>query len=381
MLSYRRLSVTLIYIFSFTMAFGKINNQILNGYWFDVITALAVGVPLFIYLKNVPKQYIFYYAGPLLGLLVTLFLLGIFQGDVFFNVKFLAAIGVYISMSVFFRLHPDKALLSMFYFSIGVAAMVTVYYLGLFEGNYRFSKGRIFLFEENPNSISSRVAIAIIFLFYWVIDNPLRFKRARWLLLLPIPLMFFFVFLTGSKGSTIISGFGVISVFLFSSYSRGLKSILSIISLLLIVSFGVKSFNETTVYKRFQEDSVTELGTREELWLNAVDIFVDNPWGIGEKAYFREAKSRIGRALDTHNLFLYILVTGGVLGIVFFLIFLTRVFRLMVAQIKKRQIITPIIYFVLVLLISKTGGVLTYLVLWYSLAFVTGYRLNTKSYA
>lgn len=381
MLKAKNLAIWLVYLFSFTMAFGKINDTLLGGYWFDILTALTCLVSLYFLWPKVNHQYVMKFARPLLVLVLLMFVLGLFQGDIYFNVKFLAAIGVYVAMMSFVIRYPQKSLQSIFYFSLGVALMVLLYYLGVFEANVRFSKGRIYLFEENPNSISTRVSIAVVYLFYMVINNPLHFDKKRWLLLLLLPLMLSFIFLTGSKGSTILALIGIYGVFIYSSLKQITKTTLSILIGITILTLGITYFKGTTVYQRFIEsDSTFDLGTREEIWINALDIFWNNPWGIGEKGYFEAIKGRIGMALDTHNLFIYILVTSGLIGFLLFSTFIFRLFRVIWQQFQIRQIISPVFFLIILLLMSKTGGVLTYLIMWYVLAFITGYRPSIKYY-
>ena len=367
-----------IYLFSFFLAFGKFDPFGTNGLYFDALTLIAIfyiAVSTDV-LKRIDlyKVQLFY----LFSVAILFFLAGLLYGFTivevsYLNVKYIAAIIIFWFFTHVFRKDPILCYFSILIFSISSALIASLYSLGFLDSYALIRSSRLYLFEENPNSSSSRMAISFIVLLYFVVQNPLNFTKLRYLLFLGIPSIITFIIATGSRGSFLAIVFGIVLIVYFSSIRVVTKISLGVVSFIALLIL-IQSLNDTTLMERLTGSSLT--GSREEIWGDALSIFYDHPWGVGEGGYLTEMMSRFSYIKDTHNFFLYILVCGGWLSLFFILLFLKDIGVYAWERIKMRESLAIIIFVFLIYLAGKTGGAMTYLIMWYFMAVT--YSLNYK---
>ncbi len=301
--------------------------------------------------------------------------------NVSFNIPFLGAIFFYITCKGSMEDYPQtvKASLKAYVYTCGIVSLI---YLLLIGSPFTLvSKGRYFFLGENPNSYSTRMAVSIICAIFFLEGNNLKQKIILGTLILSQSIV---IFLSGSRGAVFMLVIGVV-VYLFSSFKGGQKlriNFLLPIGLILMVGmilFGSLDFGEASMGARllgFFESNDT--GGRIELWKDSYAIFSDNPFiGVGSEGFIREMQLRFGENRDAHNLFLYLLTTGGIIGFLLFLYFLLPITFKAINQVKVQAYsITLIIlmYFVA----FKSGGVLSYSLLWYTLAIASALLNNRK---
>lgn len=296
--------------------------------------------------------------------------------DVSINVKYWGAIIVFGFLSCVFYANPRFCLCSTLVFSISCSLIAILYGLGSFSSLMDVINGRLIIFGENPNSISTRMSISFIIIFYHVLVNPLKLKAYRYLLLLALPSLFYMVVDTASKGSFLILIIGMIVV-LFSSH---IKRKILIGSMLIVFSIGLPIFisylESTSLFARYTDQELTT--GRSTIWKVVIDIFMDHPLGVGEAGFFYEMADRFTYK-DAHNLFLYILACGGVFAFVLFLIFLQKLFKNAIVTAKNGDWFSLILLLFMMLIAFKTGGVLTYLIMWYFFAVVNGLSMKQSN--
>lgn len=156
--------------------------------------------------------------------------------------------------------------------------------------------------------------------------------------------------------------------------------------LLLIIFFKYVFINyegELSIGERMSEMFAGEDAGRGELNDHALNIFMSNPiFGYGDTGFKNEMIHRFGEHRTVHNLYYYILATTGILGAVPFFFFLGYMLIRSVKIVRKNILPTIIMIFVL-LLVDKTGGVLTYSLIWYLFSIVLSenyiYRLKKNA--
>jgi len=312
--------------------------------------------------------------------LLLLTLCGLIFGIPNFNFKFLSALILSSAFSSVMNLNRELEYNGLKLFVLGMTLYALFFYLGFFSSNFSFSKGRLYLFEENPNSLSTRVAISIFISFFLFLKSKKYIQK--FIYFVPIIILAPFLLLFGSKGSFLIVGIAVILYFLlYGDLKFTRKIFLILITFFIFLRYIFDSLVESTVGQRFLQDG-DDLGTRNTLWEIAFNkIFLKYPMGVGETRYFQLMEMEFGTALDTHNLFLYILVTSGFIGLI---IFILPLFTLMKGHFKLYLKFKEPFYLVLLLflflLMSKTGGILSYLIMWYFIAFIHS-NLNSKKNA
>lgn len=373
----KKITDILVIIFSFFLAFGKYDPFSTNGVYFDIIVIVLIlslffSKDIFLKFRSIKNQIIIL---SLIGF--YLFIIGLFYNTNYegyisdevhvFNFKYYGAIIIFSQLSLIFKSNTKLMYQSIFVFSLSCAIISCLHYYGYLASSLEFRNGRLIIFEENPNSISSRMAIALVVFFYLIVNDPLKFYHYRFILFLALPFLFFFIIETGSRGSSIAVGLGVFLILLFSKISFKWKTILFVLSFC-VVYYLFGFILSTSLYERFNNSDLD--GGRFEIWANTLEIFYNNPLGVGEIGYKLELFEHFGMTSDTHNLFLYMLVTGGFIVFILFTFFLQKLLRISFFNMKEGEPLGLMLFIFLLFLMSKTGGILTYLIMWYIFAII-----------
>lgn len=296
-----------------------------------------------------------------------------------FNFKLLVMVLIYIALSLQFKRNPKYIQYSLFAFSAGVITFIAllniIYPLEMLSKN-----GRLWVFGENPNSTSARFALAAIYFVYVFVYNPFNrpvFRHISLLLSLPI---IFIVLQSGSRGSVFSLALSLAMLLYFShlktKYKIGLSFLLASLSPYFVNLF----LNTGSIAERFSNTiSTGSLAGRQEIWLFALDIISKNPiFGVGEPGYLQEIKNLYGSAVDTHNLFLYILAAGGIISFTLFLLFFKNLILRSWYFLKLRDVLPFILLLNITAIASKTGGVITYSIMWFVFAIVSTYSFKNS---
>ncbi|MEN5233484.1 O-antigen ligase family protein [Sphingobacterium faecium] len=373
----------ILLLFSFFLAFGKYDPFHTGGLYFDAITVFAL-IVIFsnanksrLWNKEYSKQYYLLFSIALLFYIASMFYGLSYTNEIPIKIKYIFAITIFIFFSYKFSEDESLKYKSLLLFGLACGLIAVGYKLGLFNKEFQFNKGRLLIFGENPNSISARLAAGFIALYYNILEDPLRLGKKRFVLAIFLIPLVLFVIDTGSRGSFIILVLGFILLTLVSKIHIGIKFFLGLISLF-IASYLLLALEQSSLLSRFQDKDIT--GGRERIWNIIFEIVQNNLWGVGEEGYLIEMGLITDRVQDAHNLFLYLLVCGGWLALTLFLIFLWKLFRKSYVQFRKKNVL-PFIFFVFfVFLMTKTGGIMTYLIMWYFLAYINSYSLTDRQY-
>ena len=374
----------LILVFSFTLGlgnydpiFGKegtLNLTMIFG--FLIIMLSFFSKDFFKEIRKIKKP-IFILTGILIIFLISSILYGYANNDKsIFNLKFLICIVLFSVLSYVFLNSSKLCYQSLMVFSISCASLSLFSYFGLLGSSYEVINGRALLFGENPNSTSTRMALAFLYFFYILIQDPLIYGKLRYVGLLAFFPLLMTIVLSGSRGSLFSLIIGIIMLLMFSKikkYTKLFLVFLMSISFSFIINY--LSVNEINLdrFNSFIDEGNT--GGRQEIWSVAMGIFYDYPvFGVGEAGYFNEISHRYSIAIDTHNLFIYLLVCGGILSLLLFTWFMIILFKNVIVNYKKKEVLPLIFFFFIILLASKTGGVLTYLIMWYLFAIIFAFN-------
>ncbi len=241
---------------------------------------------------------------------------------------------------------------------------------------------RLSFFGSNPNGIGNLAAIALFLTLHMLIYRRKYFGKITWLMLLTIPPLLNLISLSGSRGALIIALVGVLSLIILQRGNSIKKVVISVVGLALIY-FGIGVILESDVMRNRVLSSLEDggLGGREIIWNHALEIFADYPFfGIGVSGYEYEMIKRMGVFMDTHNLFLYFMVTGGIIGISLYLLF---VYRLLCKSIKyykyENDALLLGILIIYIFSIVKSGGALNSKLFWILTAFIYGIGSSLKT--
>lgn len=364
------------YFLSIALALGTINPFALNSVqetpsesilisFFSVLFMLVTAIN---YVKTMPSKIDKRIVVSSLVLIGVIFLSDVIHGTTdfrfYFYLKFFVVLLCFFSFILFFKNNPQMIEPCFLVFSISCAILIFFAMTTNFGGNVVTYKGRFVIFGENPNSTSSRMSMAVLFF-----SNLLFSKQYKWLLKILISgcilVLFIYIIRSGSRGSFMVTLFGVILMFLSSHGRIGNKTIF-VVLVILFVSWFLPSLmknEDVALFDRMEE--LQGHTSREDLMKQALIIFGDNPIiGVGANGYNEEKAIRGFDHRDSHNIITTILAMGGTMAFVAFVILWLTLFRPTLQN--RRRSLLPLVLNISIFIISlKTGGVITFVLMWY----------------
>lgn len=312
----------------------------------------------------------------LISILICFFISSYFYAifnttDYSVNIKFFMAIILYVLFGYVFQKDEGTLYISLLVYSVTMSMISFFVFFDLFPGDavIKSDLGRLNLFGENPNSYSIRCVLAVFSLLYLIMENPIRLSKKRFFLFLFVPFLLYLIIVSGSRGSFIITLAGIIIIPVSIPFNYKLKFLLiSIFILVLLVLFSYILSNEYLSNRLINSLLAGDTAGRTTIWTQAMSIYYNSPFlGVGEDGYHYEMVLRYGEHRDTHNLFIYMLVCGGIIPLLIYVYFMFLCFKRSLSKIKS-TIYPFLLLLSLFLLMMKTGGVLTFLVMWYFMA-------------
>jgi O-antigen ligase len=235
-------------------------------------------------------------------------------------------------------------------------------------------QGRLWIFGQNPNSVAGTVAIGFLCLMGHVYG---RFEKCsaitRIFILIGIGIVLMALLKTGSRGGLVALTVGVLA-FLLKGKSLGTKiKITAIVCLGLVIILWVTFTNEA-MRIRFEETVLEgSLSGREEILPVAFEMFQERPLlGWGPVNHIYELGSRLGLSTrDPHNLYLWLLNEGGIVGALpFFIGFLLCGLSAWNAR-KGKSGVIPMAFIMVILVIDLKGTYHYGKIFWFIMAYAT----------
>jgi len=188
----------------------------------------------------------------------------------------------------------------------------------------------------DPNEFSGLFLALGIFSFYLIFLS----KSRAWVLvgLISVFMVFYSVFLTFSRGGFLTFLFTLFLVALFFSKrnKRRFAIILLIGSAIVIFLFTMGILDFTPLYERFFGEHAVAAGIstltskRSDWWIAAIEAIKQRPiFGFGGSTYVSQWVNfqAYGKARVMHNIYFEILIKYGFIGVVLFLLIITRILR------------------------------------------------------
>ncbi|MBE6311003.1 MAG: O-antigen ligase family protein [Bacteroidales bacterium] len=377
-----QLGTILLVLFSISLALGSFNPLNPNAYEDEssgvgLVQVISVVYIFFMILVYKCKTKFISWRVPLCVFFVVITLTTLLQymeyqtfGTYMNLIKLFLVVLLCLYLPRVFEKDKNKILLSIIVYTITCSVIAVAYMLGLMEEYVRYNGGRLFLFGENPNSMSSRYVLAVIFLVHLLLKNPMRLNAKRWLSIIMLVPLVYIIIASGSRGSFLIIMFCVCMYVFFSNFRNKLVKPLFCLVILLsglyIVNKIAESDVEFSLFERLSDTAKSgDDAGRGELNKMAYDIFMDSPiFGVGIQGFTVEMNERFRERLTVHNLYMYILATSGIVGFVAFTLFVLSLLKYSIA-IRKKDFLPFILMLFIILLVYKTGGALTYMLMWY----------------
>lgn len=243
-------------------------------------------------------------------------------------------------------------------------------------------EARLSFFGANPNVIGNFCSLSLILVAYLIMNNDRYFGKFSLLLLATVPTTLTIIGLSGSRGALGLVLVGLVGLFIVYKTSMMKKIIIMFVGVFALV-FAVDKVLESDIMQRrlqktFEED---DIGGRDRLWGNALEIFYDSPlFGSGSTGFERKSLLMFGEFNDTHNVFLYFLVTGGVIALFIYLLFLHKVFKSAWFVYKNQnETIMLVLLFIYLFAGFKSGGFINDKFMWFTISIVYASRYGLKT--
>lgn len=273
--------------------------------------------------------------------------------------------------------------LHAFIINILLLSILSIFGIGIsYDDNATLREGRLTMFGENPNIIGLKASLALIMVFYYFFEVKLKLKIILVVVMLPLLSM---LIATASRGALLAMFFGLAILLLIQQLTLVKKVVL----LGLGIIFSVWLFNyimkSNELFASRMNVFIEEGNTgRNDLWDGAIQIIRDNLIiGVGRQGALPVMQQYIGRAMDPHNVFLYVLMTTGIIGFTFFMTFIIRLMYRLYLKFKiDKNPLFLVLFAILLFNMSKAGGFIDKTFLWFLSAILIGASLhsyNSKS--
>tara|TARA_R110002051_G_scaffold84386_1_gene149727 strand:- start:5189 stop:6400 length:1212 start_codon:yes stop_codon:yes gene_type:complete len=260
-----------------------------------------------------------------------------------------------------------------------VVCVCLMYLLYILNIGVIYEKGRLLLFGENPNMVGLKASIALITAIYFIIHK-INYKKVLIGIIVCFPLINL-IFLSASRGALVSSILGILLMLFFMKISIVKKMFLIVIMVFSSTFFMTYLMTSQKVFYQRIENAINTGNTgRNILWEGAFRIIEDNPFiGVSIPGMLPEMYKYSGIYNGPHNVYLYVLVTTGILGFVFYMTFIIRLGKKLYTDFKQTGMILYLTIFLVVLFnMFKAGGGINKIVFWFFFAICIASTLPKK---
>lgn len=373
-----------LYILVFSITFENWDPfKLVGSYSVTFLTSiLYIGTSLPLFQKNFNPEIFKKYVVPLFFFILIGFISTAFNEVVLsqFNQAYNYRVVLLIVLMMLMATHisSDPKLVNRVLYTY-VASMLLVYILFTLGVGESYEKGRLLFFGENPNVFGMKAVIAFLIVAAGALDRSFSVKHLVITIVLGVPLVIL-ALLSVSRGAFLSIFLGFAVLVLFQNMAIVKKAGLIILGSLGSVFFFVYALGTNAELQRRMMNTIEKGDTgRNHLWSGALDAIVDNIFiGVGFTGVLTEMQKYTGAFMDTHNVFLYVLLSTGILGFVFFMKFIWNVSR---AQYIVYRITGKTIYVVILVIMifnmAKSGGAIGKILFWFLFAVLIAANITT----
>lgn len=297
---------------------------------------------------------------------------GLYDFPWVYLLKLLADIAAFYILSLFFIRHINILDTSLKIYAYTCVLIVSAFFAGFLDSFLFYSNGRLWIFGINPNTFSFLMGFGVL-----IIADSFNHPNKRELILIfnivSIILIMIYIIMSGSRGTFLT----VLICMFIVLYNKVKSKFYIVIPIVVIAIFSVVSFyhshqNDISIFERLSE---IEEDSRTKLIQSTLTLYTESPFiGYGVNGFKEQMRSRYHEERDSHNVIITNLGMSGTIGTVAFIIFLIYLFRVCWNN-RKRNLLGLVLFVDVFLMSLKTGGVLTFAMMWYAFA-----AINALSY-
>lgn len=258
---------------------------------------------------------------------------------------------------------------SLVAFSIGTFFLAILFFLNI--GVDETEDGRMSIFNINQNMLGLYACFAsFTFVFFFLTNRSLKLS-IKCLLIGMILLLFLLLVKTGSRVAFLSFVVGV-SLLLFTNKNFSLlKKSLIVLGFIIGFIFVWIFFLKNSVISERLVASVSDgdLSNRDLIWVALFDIIFNNYWfGVGVTGY-----ERIIGEVSPHNVLIEVLCYSGLLGLLMFLFFVSKIGRHAYRSFKFNGNILPFVLFIPSVGLILSGQIFEQKIIWLIFSYQIAY--------
>ena len=238
---------------------------------------------------------------------------------------------------------------------------------------------RVTIFGINQNMLAVNLSVVLLIILHKLIYEKKVGNFLRTLYVIFIPILILFLASTGSRSGFISFFSGLFILFLFKKTKNILNKLVSLffgsIFLMLLANYFL---NNEVVGSRLSNSIETgDLSGRDGYWKEIPQLIDINPlFGIGKTGYAYQTELIYGTYASAHNVFIEVLVMGGLISLSFLFIYLFRLIKKAIINFKKTDNSLHLALLMPIIVMSLVGHPLGTKISWGIFAFII---VSTKS--
>lgn len=236
---------------------------------------------------------------------------------------------------------------------------------------------RVSVFGVNHNLQAINLSVVLLIMINRLFNKVKTNKFINFLYLIFIPLILFFIASTGSRSGFVSLVIGLTIMVFFKRIKNPFTKINSLIlGIAAITSLSYYFFsNEVIGYRIDDSINTGDLSNRDVYWEGIITLFDISPYfGIGETGYAYETEHMFGTYTSSHNVFLEVLIMGGLVSFIFLLLFLFRIIK----KTYLNQDLVSLVFMAPILVTFLVGHPFGTRLIWGLFVVIISYEIKNK---
>lgn len=262
----------------------------------------------------------------------------------------------------------QKTIFYMFAISSIICAVMMSRGIGISVDAEQYDIGhvRLTFFGTNSNKMAMfytyAIAASLLYIeegWIWHISKKIRYIIAG----IMIVLLCYGTALTGSRGAFyVIVAMMTYYVALYQKSGSWATKLITTIIAAVFAYYLIDVMTNVDVFARRMEMTTEgQHGERDVLLSAALNVFEENPFGVGLNRVYDYMQMYMGDSKTPHNLFAYMIASGGFIGFSLFVSIIWKIVKYAFINARANRLLMPILLLIIVLLdFNKNGGALSF---------------------
>ena len=321
---------TLLYLYCFSISMESIQIQFFNrplsiSFCLALLFILSLAVDGVKYLDLMKGRNFFYplFSYALLVVLVSFFNINWYSSKVL-DLTFIFNVFIFIVLLNYFLKNGEVGDNAILIYATGAVLVAVLSFLGI--GVEYYSNGRVVWNGSSAGKQSIDITIALGVMLATLFKNGFSLKIRTVLLSLGVLFLIWFVVQTGTRTALVLTVLILFTIFLFCNIKQ--KTLVLLVSFCLVYFYLQSDIMQSRVLHSLTAVTTPDndaLGGRLYRWYNMWLIAKENiliGYGLSGAQY--EVYKLFGHEMSPHNAFLDVLLNTGIIGLFFYIIFISK---------------------------------------------------------